>query len=64
MCLQEQYKKIPCCEKHMQPYQAYCIKDSQLLCIECVIGDEHKKHATMTMAEASQQLLERLKIVF
>lgn len=48
----------------MQPYQAYCIKDSQLLCIECVIGDEHKKHATMTMAEASQQLLERLKIVF
>lgn len=43
--------------KHGKPIEAFCLFDRQLLCIDCILSDEHKvdkeKHDIVAVAKAS-----------
>ena len=39
------------CKMHNQKLQAYCEKDNELLCLNCVIGGGHKTHKIFSISE-------------
>lgn len=40
------------CRRHNKPYQAFCSTEQQLLCIECLLEEQHKKHKIQSLNDA------------
>ena len=49
------------CPKHGAKYQAYCLKDKIPICLQCILGDEHKQHEFIAINEASEKEKSQLK---
>lgn len=44
-------KEEAVCSVHNKKLEAYCEKDNELLCLNCVIGGQHKSHKISSVAE-------------
>ena len=45
------------CLKHGKPTEAFCLFDRQLLCIDCILSEDHKgsdKHEIVSVAKATE----------
>ena len=57
--------KVQVCLKHGKQIEAFCLFDRQLLCIDCILSDEHKgekeKHDIVSVQKAAVSEKESLE---
>lgn len=49
------------CPSHKKLLEAYCPADKQLLCVTCLLSDEHKKHEVVAVAKAASKERDRVQ---
>jgi succinyl-CoA synthetase beta subunit len=42
----------PVCKMHRKPIEAFCEEDSQLVCINCILSNDHKGHTLNAIDKA------------
>ena len=58
------------CTTHDKPIEAFCLFDRQLLCIDCILSDDHKgrtskeRHDMVSVEKASETEREQLQSKF
>lgn len=58
------------CAHHGKPIEAFCLYDRQLLCIDCILSDEHKgrsgreRHDMVSVEKASENERDQLQSKF
>lgn len=40
------------CQMHSKLIEAYCVDDKSLMCISCILNDNHKKHNLVSIDDA------------
>lgn len=43
------------CESHGKKIEAFCDLDKKLLCIDCILNENHKTHEIMPLEKACQK---------
>ena len=43
------------CNKHSKPLEAFCETDKILLCVSCILENDHKKHDLSSISKAAKQ---------
>lgn len=45
-------KQEPMCAIHNKKIEAYCSNDKLILCIDCILSDNHKTHEISSVSKA------------
>jgi len=51
------------CSKHGKALEAFCTSDKDLLCVVCLLADEHKNHEVVAVSKAANTERESLSIL-
>ena len=43
------------CIKHDKKYEAFCQNDRSLICIDCILEDDHKAHEMVSISKALEK---------
>jgi len=52
------------CNSHSKKIEAFCLRDRAILCIDCILSEEHKGHEINSIQKAAEQERERLAMKF
>jgi len=43
------------CSDHGKKLEAFCEKDNNLLCIDCILSEKHKNHEIVSIVKAAEK---------
>ena len=43
------------CHKHNKKLEAFCEKDKEVLCIDCILSEKHKSHEIVSVGKAVEK---------
>ena len=46
---------ISLCESHNKKIEAFCDLDKKILCIDCILNENHKNHEILSIEKASNK---------
>jgi len=49
------------CSAHSKKLEAFCDQDKKLLCIDCILNENHKQHEIMSLEKASAKERQNLE---
>ena len=51
----QQNANISLCDSHNKKLEAFCEVDKKLLCIDCILNENHKNHEILSLEKACQK---------